>query len=126
MGEDCVFCNIDYDRVIMDFNYWFVIFDKYPVNEGHMLLIPHRHVENYFELSILEVEKIPYHLDYMREFLDGKYNPDGYNIGINIGEVAGQTINHVHIHLIPRYEGDIDNPEGGVRGVIPKERIYNR
>jgi diadenosine tetraphosphate (Ap4A) HIT family hydrolase len=129
--EGCPFCEIinkveEGDRVLRDCYYHNlkIIYDKYPVSKGHVLIIPYRHVSNYFDLLEYEKENINFGLNLAKEILDKKYNPDGYNIGVNVGEKAGQTIDHVHIHLIPRYDGDIENPEGGVRGVIPSKRIY--
>ncbi|HSK13148.1 MAG TPA: HIT family protein [Phnomibacter sp.] len=100
------------------------IFDKFPVNEGHALIIPKRHVANYFELTVKEQTAGVLMLNKVKEILMEKYGPDGFNVGINVGEVAGQTIHHVHIHLIPRYKGDVEAPRGGVRGVIPDKRSY--
>ena len=124
--DGCVFCHIEKGMRVFDSKYWYVIYDKYPVNEGHMLLISQRHVESYFDLREEESSRINNYIHYMKSKIEEKYDPDGYNIGINVGEVAGQTVDHLHIHLIPRYEGDIDNPEGGVRGVIPDKRMYRK
>lgn len=99
-------------------------YDIYPVNKGHLLVIPKRHVEQYFDLTIEERRAIDSLLFEGKALLDKEHNPEGYNIGINNGEVAGQTIFHVHVHLIPRYKGDMEEPRGGVRGVIPDKRIY--
>ena len=97
---------------------------KYPVTKGHTLIIPNRHVSSYFDLTDEEKEDLFNLLEEVKAHLDEQYRPDGYNIGINDGVVAGQTIMHVHIHLIPRYAGDMENPRGGVRGVIPRKRVY--
>jgi diadenosine tetraphosphate (Ap4A) HIT family hydrolase len=102
----------------------FVIFDKYPVSIGHCLIVPHRIYPNYFDSSAEEVSGLNDLLIKAKAILDKDFSPDGYNVGINCGEYAGQTIPHVHIHLIPRYEGDVSNPNGGVRGVIPKNKTY--
>ena len=96
----------------------FTIFDNYPVNKGHMLIIPKRHYSDFFETSPEELEQIFNLLHQAKEKLDKLYSPDGYNIGINNGKAAGQTIMHLHIHLIPRYDGDTDDPRGGVRHII--------
>ena len=100
------------------------MFDKYPVSEGHSLIIPKRHVSNYFDLTFNEQIASQLIINRLKIFLDNKYNPDGYNVGVNIGKTGGQTINHVHIHLIPRYEDDVENPIGGVRNVIPNKGDY--
>ena len=99
-------------------------YDKYPVSPGHMLIISKRHIDDFFQTTDEERRALHDLLVQARQLLEEKYHPDGYNIGINCGESAGQTIMHLHIHLIPRYHGDMDNPRGGVRGVIPDKRIY--
>ncbi|ACV61567.1 histidine triad (HIT) protein [Desulfofarcimen acetoxidans DSM 771] len=119
---DCAFCNVKEN--ILQNELAFAIYDKYPVTSGHMLLIPFRHFSGYFEATLEEREALHGLLSVCKEFLDAKYRPDGYNIGVNCGAAAGQTIWHMHMHLIPRYFGDIENPAGGVRGVIPDKRIY--
>lgn len=98
--------------------------DKYPVNPGHLLIIPKRHVADFFHTTEAEKTALLSLLDEAKLYLDGKHAPAGYNVGINVGEVAGQTIMHVHLHLIPRYQGDTENPRGGVRGVIPSRQSY--
>lgn len=99
-------------------------YDKYPVSDGHLLVIPNRHVSSYFDLTAEERIAMFELLDEARVLLDKDRKPDGYNIGINVGEAAGQSVWHVHAHLIPRYTGDIDDPRGGVRGVIPEKQKY--
>jgi diadenosine tetraphosphate (Ap4A) HIT family hydrolase len=102
----------------------FSFYDKFPVNKGHALVVPKRLVANYFDLSTKEQTACWIMINKVKEELQNKYNPDGFNIGININETAGQTISHVHIHIIPRYKGDSENPRGGVRGVIPSKQNY--
>jgi len=102
----------------------FAIFDKYPVNPGHVLVIPYRHVADYFELTKEEKIAAVELIDEVKKFLDREFSPDGYNVGVNVGKWAGQTVMHVHIHVIPRYRGDVEDPTGGVRGVIPQRRNY--
>ena len=120
----CPFCNISEKEVVLKNDKCFAIFDKYPVSKGHMLIIPYRHFSNFFDATYDEISAM-YRLIYeAKAYLDREYSPDGYNLGVNIGEAAGQTIPHMHVHLIPRYRGDIENPAGGVRGVIPAKRIY--
>ena len=118
----CVFCNIS--EVVLENELALAFFDKYPVNEGHLLIIPKRHVEQYFDLTAEERNAIDQLLFEGKKMLDEQSKPDGYNIGINCGEDAGQTIFHVHAHLIPRFKGDMEDPRGGVRGVIPEKRMY--
>jgi diadenosine tetraphosphate (Ap4A) HIT family hydrolase len=95
----------------------FAIYDTFPVNKGHVLVIPKRHFVNFFDATTEEVIALNDLLHEVKGLLDGELKSDGYNIGINIGEAAGQTIFHLHIHLIPRYNGDVENPRGGVRKI---------
>ena len=100
-------------------------YDGYPVSPGHALIVPKRHVASYFDLTHHEREAMNVMLHYVRQKVDARFHPDGYNIGINVGEYAGQSVFHVHMHLIPRYKGDVPNPKGGgVRGVIPSKQSY--
>ena len=94
------------------------------MNKGHALVVPKRFVANYFDLSTKEQTACWIMINKVKEELQTKFNPDGFNIGININETAGQSISHVHIHIIPRYKGDSENPRGGVRGVIPSKQNY--
>ncbi len=102
----------------------YVLKDAFPVTLGHLLIIPNRHVGNYFEATPAEKEDLWKLVEKAKAHLDSAHNPDGYNIGINIGEAAGQTVFHLHIHLIPRRKGDVENPRGGVRHVIPGKGSY--
>ena len=121
-NKECVFCQMkDY---ILENELAYAIYDKYPVGKGHMLFIPKRHVKNFFDITKEEREAIFELIDEGKKLLDEKYSPDSYNVGINCGEHAGQTIMHVHVHLIPRYIGDMKDPTGGVRGVIPEKMKY--
>jgi len=123
--QNCPFCNPDSDReLIVETATMYAIYAKFPVNEGHTLIIPKRHIANYFELSIKEQYAYLLVLNKVKEIVTKRFQPDGFNIGINIGEHAGQTISHVHIHLIPRYKNDVKDPRGGVRGVIPDKQKY--
>jgi len=99
-------------------------FDKFPVALGHTLIIPKRHVSTWFEMSMPEQEDAMRLLCIVKKYLDDEYMPDGYNIGMNCGIYAGQTVEHAHIHVIPRYKGDVEKPQGGVRGVIPNKMDY--
>ena len=121
-NKECIFCQMkDY---ILENELAYAIYDKYPVGKGHMLFIPKRHVKNFFDITKEEREAIFELIDEGKKLLDKKYSPDSYNVGINCGEHAGQTIMHVHVHLIPRYIGDMKDPTGGVRGVIPEKMKY--
>lgn len=123
--NDCVFCDIVDDtrgaKILLETNSFLCFLDKYPINEGHALVVPKTHVQyldraegsalyEFLERAVAEVRR--------------RYEPDGMNIGLNDGVVAGQTIPHLHWHVIPRYDGDVEDPTGGVRGVIPSERTY--
>ena len=99
-------------------------FDTYPVNRGHLLIIPRRHVDDYFGLSLEEKAAMDELMIKGKVYIDQHFKPDAFNIGANCGEEAGQTIFHCHIHLIPRYSGDVEKPRGGVRGVIPGKQSY--
>jgi diadenosine tetraphosphate (Ap4A) HIT family hydrolase len=123
--RDCPFCNPDSEReIIVESATAYALFDKFPVNKGHALIIPKKHCANYFDLTFKEQSACWFILNAVKEIIQYKFNPDGFNIGVNINESAGQTIPHVHIHLIPRYGGDIENPKGGIRGVIPSKKDY--
>lgn len=120
--EKCIFCQRE--EVILENDLAWVKYDKYPVSPGHLLIISKRHFADFFAATAEERQALGNLLDTAREYLEEKYQPDGYNIGINCGEYAGQSVMHLHIHLIPRYRGDIETPKGGVRGVIPDKRVY--
>lgn len=100
--------------------------DSYAVSPGHTVVIPKRHVASFFELTAEEVVACMDMINEEKKRIDEEFNPDGYNVGVNIGPAAGQSIFHVHIHIIPRYQGDVENPQGGVRHVIPKKAHYKR
>jgi len=121
----CLFCSMGQDRIIAENDLVYVIRDGYPVTESHTLIIPKRHEANYFNLTSQEVDAINKMLQEQKSLLE-QQDPtiSGFNVGINIGEDAGQSIFHVHVHLIPRRKGDMKNPKGGVRGVIPEKQHY--
>ena len=118
----CPFCS--FGDVVLGNELAYVIFDKSPVNPGHCLIIPFRHVADFFATTEDERQAMLALAEAARKLLDRDFAPQGYNLGINVGDVAGQTVPHVHLHLIPRYPGDVDNPRGGVRGVIPARQNY--
>lgn len=122
---NCPFCNPDQERrLLLESATAYAIFDKFPVSQGHTLIIPKNHCSDYFDLSFREQSACWFVLNKAKEILIKEFNPDGFNVGININEAAGQTISHVHIHLIPRYINDVKEPKGGVRGVIPEKKNY--
>ncbi len=125
-GGACPFCRPDPSRVRLSSEFALAIEDGYPVNPGHLLVVPRRHVADWFETTGDERSAILRLLHEARTKLDEELHPDGYNIGVNVGEAAGQTVGHVHVHLIPRFRGDVDDPTGGVRFVIPARGDYHR
>jgi diadenosine tetraphosphate (Ap4A) HIT family hydrolase len=122
----CLFCQkfLDKEGILYENDTVFVLKDGFPVSNGHVLVITKRHISDYFQTTEKEVLDIDQALKVMKERLSKEFKPDGYNIGINNGEASGQTIMHLHVHLIPRYTGDTLNPKGGVRGVIPSKQKY--
>ena len=125
MDNYCPFCKVESEREIIASSPLSVAFyDGFPVSPGHALIIPRRHVASFFELTQEEQQDLLNLTDRVKRIVEERYHPDGYNIGINVGEAAGQSIFHVHMHLIPRYQGDVPNPRGGVRGVIPDKQNY--
>lgn len=123
--KECIFCNLDPNREIIAQNdLALAFFDAFPVNPGHALIIPKRHVADYFDLTEDEVAAMQALLREVKAIVEKRFNPDGYNIGVNVNAAAGQSVFHVHMHLIPRYKGDVENPKGEVRGVIPSKQKY--
>ena len=124
-SSPCPFCTLPTDQLmIAESATAFAIFDKFPVSKGHALVIPTRHVSNYFDLTLQEQMDCLILLNEVKTILQKQFNPDGFNVGINIHAAAGQTVPHAHIHLIPRYQDDVQEPRGGVRGVIPGKQTY--
>lgn len=122
--KPCPFCTLPVERII-DSNYFGVIIrDGFPISPGHKLVIPKRHVGSWFELNQEEQKGLMELLTKAQKILEKEFSPDGYNIGINDGPAAGQTVPHLHMHLIPRYKGDQEDPRGGVRWIIPKKAKY--
>ncbi|MCG3218763.1 MAG: HIT family protein [Candidatus Heimdallarchaeota archaeon] len=111
----CIFCDYKREEIIEKNNLAYLIYDNYPVNKGHMLIIPFRHVVNFFELTEEELSAIYELLIKGQEKLKEEVKATGFNVGANIGHDAGQTVFHVHMHLIPRFHGDVDDPRGGIR-----------
>ncbi|MFH1029383.1 MAG: HIT family protein [Pseudomonadota bacterium] len=120
----CPFCNPDTPGIIMANDHAIALYDGYPVTPGHALIIPRRHIASLFEATGEEQAALLELLAEMRQLLLGEYRPDGFNIGINDGIAAGQTVMHMHIHLIPRYAGDTADPRGGVRWIMPEKAPY--
>lgn len=120
----CPFCQLPTSRIVEENAQAVLILDGYPVSPGHSLVIPKRHFGSFFEVTELERAALFDLLDRGKELAAGQHRPDGYNIGINDGAAAGQTVPHLHIHLIPRYHGDQADPRGGVRWVMPQKADY--
>jgi len=124
MNKVCPFCNLEASRVILENDLAIAICDGYPVSRGHVLVIPKRHVGSFFEITETERQAMLSLLDRFQKKLLEEFGPDAFNIGINDGAAAGQTVPHLHIHLIPRYEGDQVDPRGGVRLIFPDKAKY--
>jgi len=121
---NCPFCSLPPERIIDSNELALIIRDGFPVSKGHTLIIPKRHVGSWFDTSADERIALFALLDHVKMILDHEFKPDSFNIGINDGAAAGQTVPHLHIHLIPRYKGDQKDPRGGVRWIIPGKAKY--
>ena len=122
--KTCPFCSLPQTRVIDSSPLGLVIRDAFPISPGHTLIIPKRHVGSFFDLEADERAELLALLCQAKVVADKEFSPQGYNIGINDGAAAGQTVPHLHLHLIPRFEGDLPDPRGGVRWVIPEKAKY--
>ena len=126
-NNPCLFCNINSKDLVFDNEFAFASFDSYPVSKHHSLIVPKRHILDYFELTNDELLACNDLIKKIKKKIQNEDKTvDGFNIGTNSGVAAGQSIMHCHIHLIPRRKGDVDNPQGGVRGVIPSKQHYIR
>ena len=126
-NNPCIFCKIIKEELQFENKLAYSSIDSYPVSEFHSLIVPKRHIETYFELTNEEIHACnDLILKTKEKILKQDSSVKGFNIGTNAGKVAGQSIMHCHIHLIPRREGDVENPQGGVRSVIPKKQHYKR
>lgn len=122
--KKCYFCGIDKSEYFLESEHSYARFDSYPVSEGHILIVSKSHAETYFDLSEIEQHDIMKLVADTKKSLDKKYATTDYNVGINCGILAGQSLAHVHIHLMPRREGDKADPRGGVRWVLPETANY--
>lgn len=122
--SSCVFCNLPTETFKLSNNSFNVFFDRFPISLGHSLIIPKRHIDSFFDLNESEFTDLRSIIANTKNLLDQNYHPDGYNIGVNVGAEAGQTIFHLHIHVIPRYKGDQIDPRGGVRWIFPEKADY--
>jgi diadenosine tetraphosphate (Ap4A) HIT family hydrolase len=124
MTSPCPFCNLSAERIVLANELAVVIRDAFPVSPGHTLILPQRHVASFFDVSGEERKAMLALLQSAKLGLDAALQPNGYNVGINDGAAAGQTVLHVHLHLIPRYIGDSEDPRGGVRWIFPHKAKY--
>ena len=122
--KPCLFCTLPTSRIVEENEHAVLILDGYPVSPGHCLVIPRRHIGSFFDATSDERLALLELLDRAKILVADLHEPAGYNIGVNDGAAAGQTIAHLHVHLIPRYHGDTDDPRGGVRRVIPEKADY--
>ena len=120
----CPFCNPSRDENVLASSLCYARYDRYPASPGHLLLIPFRHIPTLFDATDAEQASLLALVREAKDFLDEQFHPDGYNVGVNVGTAAGQTVMHLHVHVIPRYAGDVDDPRGGVRGAVPEKRVY--
>lgn len=121
---ECIFCDRGKLEIIAENKLALAFYDNCPVSKGHALIIPKRHIETFFDAGSREQAAISSLAGAVREILDRLHQPDGYNIGTNVGPAAGQTVFHYHLHIIPRYRGDVADPRGGVRKVIPSHSCH--
>jgi diadenosine tetraphosphate (Ap4A) HIT family hydrolase len=124
MGTRCFFCSFFKFKPLFEGDDILIIEDAHPVSDGHLLIITKRHVESFFLTTEEEKIALLKGIEQAKVLIEKKSSPDGYNIGINDGEAAGQTIKHLHIHLIPRYKGDSQDPRGGIRWIFPDKAPY--
>ena len=124
MSKPCPFCVLDPARILAEDEFTVVYKDGFPVSPGHTVIIPKRHFPTLFDATQEERTALLTALDQAKTLLDEQHRPDGYNIGINHGPAGGQSVPHLHIHLIPRYLGDKEDPRGGVRWVLPDKAKY--
>ena len=126
-NNPCLFCNINQSGSVHENDFAYTSYDSYPVSKYHSLIIPKRHIKDYFDLSNEELIACNNLIKIIKkEIIDKDKTVKGFNLGTNIGKIAGQSIMHCHFHLIPRREGDVENPQGGVRSVIPQKQHYKR
>ena len=124
MAACCPFCNLSQERIVAVSEHMRAIRDAFPVSPGHTLLLPRRHVGSLFDLTVVERVELGQLLARVRTALQAEFRPDGFNVGVNEGAAAGQTVPHLHVHLIPRYRGDRPDPRGGIRWIFPDKARY--
>ena len=125
--KPCLFCdkdNTEVNTIIAQNEFAYARWDNFPASPGHAEVVPIRHVESFFDLTGAELNAIYDLAKVAKQIIDDKYQPDAFNVGVNDGEAAGRTVHHVHVHLLPRYAGDVPNPRGGIRHIIPGKGSY--
>ncbi len=126
LNDPCIFCNPKDEEILAENNFALLITDNSPVSDGHCLIIPKRHIKTHFELTSEEHIAFAELMGKAKSLIEAQdFKPDGYNIGSNNGIAAGQSVFHLHLHIIPRYTDDVEHPKGGVRQVLPKKALYN-
>ena len=126
-NNPCLFCTTKEEEIIEENEFAYATFDSYPVSSKHCLIVPKRHIKDYFDLTNEELLACNNLIKIVKNEITNKdKSVKGFNLGTNIGKVSGQSIHHCHFHLIPRREGDVENPQGGVRSVIPNKQHYKR
>jgi diadenosine tetraphosphate (Ap4A) HIT family hydrolase len=122
---NCPFCAlVSAGDVLVDGGAMVAIADAYPLSPGHALILPRRHEPDFFALRAREIRALARVVAEVRALVIARYRPAGFNLGVNVGAVAGQTVDHAHLHVIPRYEGDVSEPRGGIRWIIPSRAVY--
>jgi diadenosine tetraphosphate (Ap4A) HIT family hydrolase len=127
MTEKCLFCdreNAENHQIFAENDLFYARWDNFPISKGHSEIVSKKHTDSFFDLTEEEILHFFDLIKKAKEIITEKYHPDAFNIGVNDGEAAGRTIHHLHIHLIPRYLGDMENPRGGVRNIIPGKGNY--
>ena len=122
--RNCPFCPPADGRIVYEAELVIALWDGFPFSPGHALLVPKRHVATWFDASPAEQQELMSSIGRVASEIEKRHKPAGYNIGINSGKAAGQTVDHLHVHVIPRYEGDVDDPRGGIRWLIPDKAAY--
>lgn len=123
-SSECPFCRVAPERTFHEGLLVLGLWDGFPVSPGHALLVPRRHVATWFEASANEKSELAEAIEVARAAILSRHRPEGFNVGMNLGAAAGQTVGHLHLHVIPRYPGDVPDPRGGVRWVVPARADY--
>ena len=126
LPEKCIFCHTADEKLVAENALAQAVYDTYPVSPGHTLIVPRRHAQTIWELTPEEYAACFDLVVQSKQILESRHTPDGFNVGVNCGVFAGQSVMHAHIHLIPRYRGDVPDPRGGVRNIIPHKAHYER